>query len=142
MDYEEFHAAHDEVQRKVASAELTPAELRDELLRLNDLRDTIADDLQRLEADSDLELLMMAATLPAPQVTEAQLRAIAVAEQASDPTGTPDQRVRRLRRGIADIQSIAGRVSDPSEQNAILRQAEPLHLQASAIEMQQPGLER
>lgn len=146
MDYGEFRAAHQEVQDKVMAAQLTPKDLKAELARLVDLRDGIADDLDRLEADNDLEpmreLLDMAESLPARPVSEAQAEAMAVAADALKDDGTPRQQVRRLQKGMKQIQRIARKVDDPGEQTVVLQQTEPLRRTLEALQSPDRGLER
>jgi hypothetical protein len=137
MEYAEFRTEHEAVRRACLSAQLDAAGLRSELGRLEGLRDTLAEPAARWQADLDLDQLrdlLRMAEEPAPPVSQAQLDAMAVASRASDPSGTTEERIARLRSGVAEIRAIADRVTDVSEQYAVLRQAEPLESQASAME--------
>lgn len=146
MDYGEFHAAHQEVQEKITAGQLTPENLKDEIRRLTEMRDGIADDLDRLEADNDLEpirdLLVMAEALPARPVSEAQADAMAASAEALKDDGTPRQRVRRLQKGMRQIQRIARRVDDPGEQSAVLQQTEPLRRHLEVLQSPDQELRR
>lgn len=146
MDYGAFHAAYGKVQDDISAARLRPTDLKDEILRLEGMLDAIGEPAARWQADADLDqlrdLLRMAETLPAPPVSQAQLEAIGIAQEASDSSGSQAQQVRRLRRGMSKIHKLAARIDDPSEQNAVRRQAEPLEMRASALERPDGELER
>lgn len=137
MEYAEFRSEHEAVRQACLSAQLDVAGLRTELVRLEGLRDSLAEPAARWQADADLDQLrdlLGIAERQTPPVSQAQLDAIGVAGRASDPSGTTDQRIARLREGVTEIRAIAERVTDVTEQFAVLQQAEPLEMQALALE--------
>jgi hypothetical protein len=146
MSYGPFHDAYESVQADVSAGRLASDDLKTEILKLEGLANAIDDPVARWEASARLrqlqDLVVLADTLPAQQVSQAQLEAMTIAQEAKAPSGSAARRIRRLRDGKAQIHEVAARVDDPSERGVIAQHAEELESLASALEHPEPTIER
>lgn len=64
----------------------------------------------------------------------ARLRAAGVAARSRDSSGSTADKIRRARRGIAELRAIADGIAEWDERIAVLRLTEPLAMLVSALE--------
>lgn len=133
--YEEFDDAYGRVL--AAAGTLDDTALADELSRLRALRLELVDPADRERAAADIATLEDIAAIPADTLSPARRRALEVYSAAGSETGTPSDRLLRVRAGIAEIVAIA-ETAAPDERAAILDLTESLSLLADSLAQTRP----